>query len=77
MLMAETTEVAKEMFAGVPTLELLHTTSNYLQVWQCLRQLATCAQFGGRILVTLMFLTTMEFDSVPRIIFDVAGIGAQ
>lgn len=62
LLLAETTESAKTMFAGIPTLEEVNHTGNYLQL-------------AGRILVVLMYLTSIRFDGIFRILVEVVALG--
>lgn len=62
LLLAETSESAKQMFAGLPASDTVYRTEHYLQL-------------AGRVLIVLMFGTTLAFDSTIRCIFDALGVG--
>ncbi len=62
LLFAETTDSARVMFAGVPTVESVGT-GDYLQV-------------AGRVLIVFMFLALFKFDSAIHIFVELIGLGA-
>ena len=80
LLMAETTEGAKQMFAGLPAADVVNKTGNYLQVGavcDILRAFVMPLQLAGRVMIVFMFLTTLAFDGPIRIVFDIIGLGAR
>ncbi len=63
LLWAETTDSARVMFAGVPTMDTVNT-GDYLQV-------------AGRILIVFMFLSLFKFDSFFHVVVELVGLGAS
>lgn len=63
LVLAEGSDHGKRIFsAGLPTMEDVNKTGNYLQL-------------AGRILIVVMFLTLMKFDSGLHIILELMGLG--
>ena len=61
LLFAEVSEDPKKSFAG-----MLHTGGN---------KTGDILQFSGRMLLVVMFLTLVQFDSYVRIFFELIGLG--
>ena len=61
LLLAESHQEAKSLFAGVPTLDTPHKPKSYMQL-------------TGRVLLLLMFFTLLKFDMTPfHIIQNLVG----
>ena len=88
LLLAETTESARVMFAGVPTMQvpangllslsLSHTHTHKHTHNHILFQVTNTGdylQVAGRILIIFMLLSLFKFDNLFRVVFEFLGLG--